>query len=143
MKKFLIPLSLTLLVFAVLSMGFAGPSHKPILTITGIGAPGETLDINVVNATPDATIAIFGSFEKEGVTYSTPWGNIHMCIGPHLFLISKGTVDGTGNYADQFIVPNYPPQLSGATVWFQGLEGWKDPAGVHFETTTVDSIVLE
>ncbi len=144
MKKFLIPLSLLLLVFALPLMSFAGPPNpKPVLTITGIGAPGETIDIDVVGATPDATIAIFGSLKKEGTTYSTPWGDIRMCIGPHLFLVCKGTVDSAGEYTDQIIVPNSPPQASGTTIWLQGLEASMKPCGLHFMTTTTANLVLK
>ncbi len=137
MKKILIPLFHAFL-------GFTVPfTDNPVLTITGDGTPGSTVDIDVTGATPDAGIAVFASLYDHGCGYCTPWGCIHFDIGPHLYMVSKGQVDGSGEYHDDFNLPNFPPQLSGETVYFQGVEGVRDMHNVTFTLTNVDTLVLQ
>ena len=137
MKKCLIPLFLALL-------GFVAPSpDSPVLTITGNGTPGSTVDVDVAGATPDAWITVVASMQDIGVIYKTPWGTIQFDIGPKMFLVSKGKVDANGDFHDDFILPKFPPQASGRTVYFQGVEAVRSGNNVIFTTTNVSTLVLQ
>ncbi len=136
MKKFLIPL---FLVF----FGFTIPlSNGPILTVTGDGTPGSTVNIDVVEGSPDAPIAVFASFQNDGIAYATPWGTIEFDIGPRLILLTRDVTDANGDFHYSFDLPYFKPQLDGKTVYFQTVEAVVDWPDVTFNTSNVAELVL-
>ena len=129
----------------LICLGFALPaSNGPVLTVTGTGAPGSTVDFAVTQGTPDAMIAIFWSVKNDGFTLTTPCGDIEFGIGPKIFPVDKGKVDQNGEFTTSITLPNYPPQYSGTVLYFQAVE--MVHSGHHqcdFNTSNVESLTLQ